>query len=334
MTTRREPRIWGVLCMETGGEPMYADHVIARGEIAVGATEAGPVTDFETREAFIAAFEQAAGRSSRRPGQVWRLQHEAQHDDWLVLPDGGRGVLHLGRLVGGSYHFVPEGEDGDCRFGHRWNVEWLGTISRTRAKELTGVDIAFRQTVQRLHMIDLADLETLLAAAEPIDAPTSRPSDAEAPPSDGVDTGEGAAPDLRVRDEADIEAVRQGGTYRMRRTHDHMTNVLRRSYVGKEKRVSEGRDPDALYDAMVHDHDGEGRDLLIEVKSSADRGTVRLAIGQLLDYRRVLAHATDARRIDLAVLLPGQPEPRVKALLEHVGVRLPSIVDGKISPLS
>ena len=56
---------------------------------------------------------------------------------------------------------------------------------------------------------------------------------------------------------------------------------------------------------------------LIEAKGTVERGAIRTAIGQLMDYRRFVTPEPH-----LAVLLPSQPRRDLQALLESVGVRL------------
>ncbi len=54
---------------------------------------------------------------------------------------------------------------------------------------------------------------------------------------------------------------------------------------------------------------------LVEAKGSVTREAVRMAIGQLLDYRRFVDEP-----VRLSVLLPEQPRPDLMALLESVDV--------------
>jgi hypothetical protein len=59
-------------------------------------------------------------------------------------------------------------------------------------------------------------------------------------------------------------------------------------------------------------------DLLIEAKASASRQDIRMAIGQLLDYRRHLG----SRKSSLAVLVPDRPTPDLLDLLHRSKIRL------------
>jgi len=72
-----------------------------------------------------------------------------------------------------------------------------------------------------------------------------------------------------------------------------------------------------MFDALIREHDGD-RHLLVEVKTDSAQPTCRLAVGQLLDYRRQLS---DRAQTDLGVLFPKKPSARAKALLEDVGVK-------------
>ena len=106
-----------------------------------------------------------------------------------------------------------------------------------------------------------------------------------------------------------------------------MTNALL-DLLGHTKTIREGDQAHARYDALVEDYDGTGRDLLIELKSSVDPGSVRLAVGQLLDYRR---HVPRRAATDLAVLLPEEPSAQMAAYLADVGVKALWFADADLS---
>ncbi|GLZ15048.1 hypothetical protein Acsp04_52830 [Actinomadura sp. NBRC 104425] len=71
-----------------------------------------------------------------------------------------------------------------------------------------------------------------------------------------------------------------------------------------------------LYDEQAH--------VLYELKGASTREAVRMAIGQLLDYRRHVKPAAP----QLAVLLPEEPHADLRALLESLGIAL-AYWDGK-----
>jgi hypothetical protein len=58
---------------------------------------------------------------------------------------------------------------------------------------------------------------------------------------------------------------------------------------------------------------------LVEAKGTVERGAIRMAIGQLADYKRFVADGAPAR---LAILLPKPPRPDLVDLLESQGIDL------------
>jgi hypothetical protein len=56
--------------------------------------------------------------------------------------------------------------------------------------------------------------------------------------------------------------------------------------------------------------------LLVEAKGTVERGSIRMALGQLLDYRRFVEQAR------CAILVPSQPRPDIVELVRSVGVEL------------
>jgi hypothetical protein len=66
------------------------------------------------------------------------------------------------------------------------------------------------------------------------------------------------------------------------------------------------------YDILVRNYDAGGRDLLIEVKPDPAKGSLRIAIGQLYDCRRLL---NNSAATDLTVLSIGKPDQSYLNLL-------------------
>jgi 5-methylcytosine-specific restriction protein A len=75
------------------------------------------------------------------------------------------------------------------------------------------------------------------------------------------------------------------------------------------------RPPGEMLSLLTDTYDKTARELF-EAKGSSSRNYVRLAIGQLLDYRRFI----DVDGIKLSVLLPSRPSPDVLALLTSVNM--------------
>lgn len=116
---------------------------------------------------------------------------------------------------------------------------------------------------------------------------------------------------LNVKSEDDVSILLKQRTIKIRHLHNKMTNGLRE--LCKSEGLEIGQQ---FYDALISNYD-KGCDLLIEAKSSMDRASLRLAVGQLLDYRRSLARGAVT---DLAVLLPRKPEKDAISYLSDIGI--------------
>jgi hypothetical protein len=121
---------------------------------------------------------------------------------------------------------------------------------------------------------------------------------------------------LDEKDDSDINVIIKTRSRKAVRLHNSMTNKLVKLCVQFGYKVHEGIEPNK-FDALIKNYDGNGKDLLVEAKSSINRSHLRLAVGQLFDYRRGLR-----RRVatDLAVLLPANPGNDNIAYLRDVGV--------------
>ncbi len=124
---------------------------------------------------------------------------------------------------------------------------------------------------------------------------------------------------LASRADADVEVLRAAATTTMRRRHHAMTNAL--LAIGKRAAltIEEGDDKACLFDALIREYQGADRHLLVELKTDDSMPTCRLAVGQLLDYRR---HRPDRAAVDLAVLFPAAPSQIARDFLGYVGVRV------------
>lgn len=123
---------------------------------------------------------------------------------------------------------------------------------------------------------------------------------------------------LDQKDDADVSVIVRNRSRKAIRLHNSMTNRLTRLCKRAHLRIFEGAEP-YRYDALVRNYDGSDKDLLIEVKNSSHRSQLRLAVGQLLDYRRGLRRRAVT---DLAVLLPDKPSRDSLSFLTDVGVHV------------
>src|SRR5882672_2150407 len=78
--------------------------------------------------------------------------------------------------------------------------------------------------------------------------------------------------------------------------------------------LKQGNHSDCRYDVLIKNYDDNGRDLLVEAKPDPDRGAIRIAVGQLLDYCR---HLPNRLATDLAILtITRPPQPYMEFLLD------------------
>lgn len=119
---------------------------------------------------------------------------------------------------------------------------------------------------------------------------------------------------LRNYDEEERRAVLASRTATYRMLHNRMTTALNRIF-GSLNPTTE-TSPAGRCDAIIKDYDGS-RDLLIEAKPDADRGSIRIAIGQLFDYAR---HRTRHPATDLVMLTILSPTPDYIDLLNDLGI--------------
>jgi hypothetical protein len=121
--------------------------------------------------------------------------------------------------------------------------------------------------------------------------------------------------ELGFKSEMESVALLQQRRVLITKKHNALTNRLRRYIRWRHKIVREDR-----FDALLESWK-PGRNLLIEVKTAwsgrGGRAQVRMAIGQLFDYRLLFQ---SHHKLEVAILLPTQPNPQIKALLQSAGI--------------
>jgi hypothetical protein len=122
-----------------------------------------------------------------------------------------------------------------------------------------------------------------------------------------------ALPDKDEKDAKVILAV----TTTKKKLHNKMTNALAALCRDADISIVEGRRINCRYDAMIVDYTRKGTNVLIEAKTSDEMAVCRMAVGQLLDYRRTLEKQGKIKSI---VLLPQKPSKEAKAFFEYAGV--------------
>lgn len=169
--------------------------------------------------------------------------------------------------------------------GVRTKLNKLGLASHGLEDQVQG----FIGLIGKFGIVDAFALDT--AGEDQIDRIAARQKKSPAKSSIGL-----SAP-LHELDEDERKATQNAGEITYRNRHNKMTTRLMRLFPHLELRA--GNSPDCRYDALVINYDGKGRDLLIEAKPDPDRGSIRVAMGQLLDYCRFVPHPAAT---DLAIL--------------------------------
>jgi len=120
---------------------------------------------------------------------------------------------------------------------------------------------------------------------------------------------------LPYLDDAERRSVQKSQTVTYRNLHKRMTSRLR--VLLSELQLTQGKQLRCRYDVLAENYDAKGRDLLIEAKPDPDMGSIRIAIGQLLDYRRFLPRQAAT---DLALLTISQPSGSHLELLHDLQI--------------
>jgi hypothetical protein len=174
--------------------------------------------------------------------------------------------------------------------GVRAKLNKLGLASHGLEEQVTG----FIGLIGRFGIVDAFALDT--AGEDQIGKIASRQKKSQAKPMQGL----GAR--LHELDDDERKAIQNAGEITYRNRHNKMTTHLMQ--LLPDLQIRAGTSPDCRYDVLVLNYDGMGRDLLIEAKPDPDRGSIRVAIGQLLDYCRFVPHPPAT---DLAILTISAP---------------------------
>jgi hypothetical protein len=94
-----------------------------------------------------------------------------------------------------------------------------------------------------------------------------------------------ALPDF---DTSEREYFRKASTIRYSQRHNEMMERLKQILSGFK--LTQGTNPDCRWDLVVERYEQTGRDLLLELKPDPEKAAIRIAIGQLFDYRRFVEH--------------------------------------------
>lgn len=131
----------------------------------------------------------------------------------------------------------------------------------------------------------------------------------------GLNEAIGSGSNLPDFDDAERQSILMAKTVIYRKRHNRMTTMLRLLF--EDLRLTQGNTSECRFDVLAANYDNRGRDLLIEAKPDPDLGSIRIAIGQLLDYRRFLPRQAAT---DLALLTISRPSQSHIDLLHELQI--------------
>jgi hypothetical protein len=187
--------------------------------------------------------------------------------------------------------------------------EGVKRLLRSRGLADQSLQVQVKGLVGLIGQWGIPDAFALDVLADEIARKRRTPRKGSEAPSTGVGVGLGVS-QLPRFDVAERIAITKSRTAIYRKRHNEMTNALRQIF-GEEK-LKRGMNRNCLFDVLFKNYDNNGRDLLIEVKPDPDKGSVRIAIGQLFDYRRLLLNRAAT---DLALLTITRPPKMYSELL-------------------
>lgn len=124
----RDPRpTRQVLKIEPGRDARFWDDCRQEGYICVGWDEVGDLSQFESKEAFLARFEETypydgrLAQAKRKGNELWRLR-ELEPGDLVVANRGTGRVLAVGEVVEPGYRWADERTEGRHTVAVKWDA--------------------------------------------------------------------------------------------------------------------------------------------------------------------------------------------------------------------
>lgn len=135
--------------------------------------------------------------------------------------------------------------------------------------------------------------------------------------------GQSSLVDVEENVKTSFDVAPGEGTTALRREAELVDRY--KAWVGDTQRFRRWKlKPPGELRPLLTDIFSETDDILFEAKGSASRGSIRMAIGQLLDYRRQI----DSPGLSLAVLLPQRPSDDLLILLGGLGIAVVAELPG------
>jgi hypothetical protein len=247
----------------------------------------------------------------------------------FLFADSASGEQH-GSIDGwqddGCFHDTGEGQRGDQHMTHG-NAAILRHVDQRRARRLfagAGGEI----TYQGEFAVDTSQPFYTTDASETGGGPVRKVIVFRLRPQSAVQHQPTGNFSLSERTSVTIVPVEEQFTERMvveprREAYEAERREARLALAFRDFLTAQGHvvtrlqiQPEGEAKPIFSDLYVESTRLLVEVKGSVERGAIRMALGQLLDYRRFVEAA------ECAILLPERPRQDLVALIRSAGVGL------------
>ena len=131
----RDPRkTKRVLKIEPGRDARFWDECLREGYICVGWDDVGDLASFESKEAFLARFEEAhphdghLTQAKRKGNELWKLR-EMEPGDLVVANRGTGRVLAVGEVVEPGYRWADERPEGRHTVAVKWDTTYARSVT-------------------------------------------------------------------------------------------------------------------------------------------------------------------------------------------------------------
>jgi hypothetical protein len=252
--------------------------------------------------------------SKKKPGSrdyifrsLWDFYHSVKPGDRVVVSHGRTKIAAVGSVIKKAFFERNKNIEAvpDDPYSNHIGIRWDEKHERTAGSRL-GRQAIYRIEEQKFQtLINRLRAQGLKKPAVMVDG---KP--------------------LRHHDEEVRYAILKEQTVEYQQRHNTMTKALGRLFRGHKLKY--GDKQHCRYDVLIENYDGDGKDLLIEAKPDPGKGEIRVAIGQLYDYRRFLMRKD---LTDLALLTISSPSNDYLELLAELNISSLWFPDGSCKKL-
>ena len=309
-TTNTGGRAWSVQ-----RKPHHHDRIsefLAQGIVAIG----WPEDSFngiskEKLQKFLKAYNKTNTKAviTKKLNAIWAFINEMSSDDLVLVPEGDH--VYIGRIASDYYYDTTKATD-ETGYANQRRIKWL---RREPYPKKIFPEILRNALLSRFPPV----AQLPLSAAEIFQCLKVVELKGERLPQNVHERSLGGRP-IGFKDEANYIAFRKKAEVQVERIHNALINAFNQFI-----RETDGVD-ESDYDILIRNGLQPDRALLIEAKSKVNGGSgrqqIREAIGQLFDYQFMLSQ-DGLKKIDLALLVPDEPEEDLKKLVhERLGIEI------------